>query len=55
MNFPDRNVVLSISAKWNGMVVLMPSITNSLSARFIRVITSSRDCPVVINLAIMES
>src|SRR5690606_27105852 len=55
LNFPDRKVGLSIKAIWNGMVVFTPSITNSCRARFMRVITSSRDCPLTISFAIIES
>ena len=55
VNFPDRKTSLSINARWKGIVVFIPSITNSLSARFIRVITSSRLCPLMMSLAIIES
>lgn len=43
VKIPDLKPGSSISRMWNGMVVLIPSITTSCKARFMRVITSSRD------------
>src|SRR5690606_26468430 len=55
VNCPERNPGSSINRMWKGMVVLIPSITNSCNALFMRVMTSSLDCPLTITLAIMES
>jgi len=44
-----------MSLRWKGMVVFIPSITNSSSARLILLMASSLVWAVVINLAIMES
>ena len=40
---------------WKGMVVLMPWMVNSPSARFIRAMAISRVAPVMMSLAIIES
>ena len=40
-----------IRRRWNGIVVFTPSMTNSLSARCIFAIASSRVCAIVISFA----
>ncbi len=44
-----------MSCKWKGIVVLMPSITYSLKARYMVAMASSRVWATVINLPIMLS
>jgi hypothetical protein len=43
--FPSRKCRLFITRMWNGIVVLTPVTTYSLSARFILAIASSRSFP----------
>src|SRR5690554_4572919 len=55
VKLPALKLGSAIKRKCIGMVVFIPSITNSLSARSIVEIASSLVCAVQINLAIIES
>ena len=52
---PAQNTALSSTRRWNEMVVAMPSITNSSSARRPRAGASSRSWPYTTSFATRES
>src|SRR5262249_37503279 len=54
-NSPRKKWVFSMIRRWNGIVVLIPVIKYSLSARAMRRTAVGRSLPTQISLAIIES
>ena len=52
---PARKAGVAIAAWWKGIVVLMPSITNSPRARSARASASARSRPQTMSFATSES
>ena len=55
LNSPLTNLGCASKAAWNGMLLLMPRITNPLSAARILAMAWSRSVPCTMSLAIIES